>query len=199
MLRKYCRDTGKDWDEVVPLALFTVRKAVQESFRFSPAELVFGYTVQGPFKMLKENVLSSDSSPKMNMLDYVNKFRKRLHKACSMARDSLTAGQENMKCQFDRKSVQHCFKECDQVLVLLPVFGYALSARFSCPYEVLRKLSDTDYVVRTPDRKRKSCVCDVDMLKVYHSGEPSGIEVSIADDVVVPVPVPVAACSNVNK
>ncbi len=31
MLRKYCLDTGKDWDEGVPLVLFAVREAVQES------------------------------------------------------------------------------------------------------------------------------------------------------------------------
>ncbi len=63
-----------------------------------------------------------------------------------------------MKCQFDRKSVQRAFAECDQVLVLLPIVGSALSARFSGPYEVLRKLSDTNYVIRTPDRRRKSRV-----------------------------------------
>lgn len=45
MLRKYCRGTGKDWDEGVPLVLFAVREAVQESLGFSPAELVFGHTV----------------------------------------------------------------------------------------------------------------------------------------------------------
>ncbi|KAL7854279.1 hypothetical protein AOLI_G00211230 [Acnodon oligacanthus] len=38
MLRKYCLDTGKDWDEGVPLVLFAVREAVQESLGFSPAQ-----------------------------------------------------------------------------------------------------------------------------------------------------------------
>ncbi len=193
-LRKYCRDTGKDWDEGVPLVLFAVREAVQESLGFSPVKLVFGHTVRGPLKMLKENILSFDSSPKMNVLDYVSKFRERLHKACSMARESLAPVQENMKCQFDRKSVQRCFKEGDQVLVLLPVVGSALSAQFSSPYEVLRKLSDTDYVIRIPDRKRKTRVCHVNMLKAYHTRESSRMEVSIADD----IPVSVAACSDVN-
>ncbi len=77
MLRKYCRDTAKDWDEGVPLVLFAVREAVQESLGFSPAELVFGHTVRGPLKMLKESILSSDSSLKMNVLDYVSKFHER--------------------------------------------------------------------------------------------------------------------------
>lgn len=99
--------------------------------------------------MLKENMLALDSSSEVNVLDYVSKFRERLHKACSMAKDSLASAQKKMKCQFDRKSVQRAFAEGDQVLVLLPIAGSALSARFSGPYEVLRKLSDTDYVIRT--------------------------------------------------
>ncbi len=41
---------------MVPLVLFAVREAVQESLGFSPAELVFGHTVRGPLKMLKENI-----------------------------------------------------------------------------------------------------------------------------------------------
>ncbi len=71
MLRKYCRDTDKDWDEGVPLVLFAVREAVQESLGFSPAELVFGHTVRGPLKMLKENILSFDSSPVLKLTCWI--------------------------------------------------------------------------------------------------------------------------------
>lgn len=53
MLQKYCLDTGKDWDEGVPLVLFAVREDMKESLGFSPADLVFGHTVRGPLKMLK--------------------------------------------------------------------------------------------------------------------------------------------------
>ena len=53
VLRKYCLDTGKCWDEGVPFALFALRETVQESLGFSPAELVFGHTVRGPLKVLK--------------------------------------------------------------------------------------------------------------------------------------------------
>ncbi len=58
MLRKYCMDTGNDWDEGTPLVLFAVREAVQDSLGFSPADLVFGHSVRGPLKMLKEDMLS---------------------------------------------------------------------------------------------------------------------------------------------
>lgn len=56
VLRKYCFETGTSWDEAVPLALFALREAVQESLGFSPAELVFGHAVQGPLKVLKGTI-----------------------------------------------------------------------------------------------------------------------------------------------
>ncbi|XP_026119724.1 uncharacterized protein LOC113098887 [Carassius auratus] len=173
MLRRYCMDTSKDWDEGIPLVLFVAREAVQDSLGFSPADLVFGHTVRGPLKMLKEDILASQSSATTTVLDYVSKFREQLHKACTMARESLLKAQVAMKNKFDRKTVQRHFKEGDQVLVLLPVFGSALSARFSGPYEVIRKMSDTDYVIGTPDRRKKSRVCHVNMLKAYHVRESS--------------------------
>lgn len=86
MLRKYCMDTGRDWYEGVPLVLFAVREAVQESLSFSPAELVFGHTVRGPLKLLKEKILETDLSPKTNVLTYVSRFRERLHDPYALAK-----------------------------------------------------------------------------------------------------------------
>ena len=53
MIRSYCVDTEKDWDEDIQLFLFAVRESVQESLGFSvsPFELVIGHTVRGPLKL----------------------------------------------------------------------------------------------------------------------------------------------------
>ncbi len=171
MLRKYCMDTGKDWDEGTPLVLFAVREGVQDSLGFSLADLVFGHSVRGPLKMLKEDMLSMETSVKTNVLDYISKFRKQLHQACSAAKETLMNAQFTMKSNFVRKFVLHDFKKGDQVIVLLPVVGSALSARFSGPYKVLKICSNTDYVIRTPDRRNKSCMCHVNMLKAFHARE----------------------------
>ena len=42
------------WDEGIHLLLLAVRESVKESLGFSPFELVFGHTVRGPLKLLKE-------------------------------------------------------------------------------------------------------------------------------------------------
>ncbi len=171
MLRKHCLDMARDWDEGVPLVLFAVRETVQESLSFSPAELVFGHQVRGPLKVLKEHMLLVDSSPSVNVLDYVSNFRDRLHAACSLARESLANAQKGMKRRFDRKAVARSFMPGDEVLVLLPVLGSSLSARIYGPYVVKKKMSETDYMISTPDRKRQTHVCHINMLKAYHVRE----------------------------
>lgn len=70
MLRIYCLELGKDWEEGVPWLVFAYREAVQESLGFSPAELVFAHTVRGPLALLKEKWLND--SPQHNLLNYVS-------------------------------------------------------------------------------------------------------------------------------
>lgn len=106
---------------------------MQESLGFSPAELVFGHTVCGPLRLLKENFLSDTDAPKENVLDYVSSFRECLHKAFAIARNALIAAQGKMKRKFDKKAVQRKFEVGDKVLTLL-VPGSSLQAKFSGPY-----------------------------------------------------------------
>ena len=67
MIRSYCFDTEKDWDEGKHLLLFAVRESVQESLGFSPFEVAFGHTVRGPLQLLKEKFLSQEDTP-LNLL-----------------------------------------------------------------------------------------------------------------------------------
>lgn len=126
MMRKFCLESGREWDKGLPLLLLAVRESVQESTGFSPAKLVFGHTVRGPLRLLKERYLSDTATPEQNVLDYVSCFRERLHKACEIAREALSASQEKMKRKFNKKSVQRKFEVGDKVLTLLPVPGSSL-------------------------------------------------------------------------
>ena len=62
-----CLQYEKDWDDGVHLLLFAAREAVQEFLGFSPFELVFGHTVGGPLKLVKEKWL--DEHIDLNLLD----------------------------------------------------------------------------------------------------------------------------------
>src|SRR5438477_2397672 len=48
---------GKDireWDQILPLILFSIRASKQASTGFSPFELMFGYQIRGPLDVVKE-------------------------------------------------------------------------------------------------------------------------------------------------
>ena len=67
----------RDWDEGVHLLLFAAREAVQETLGFSPFELVFGHTVRGPIKLLKEKWLNehSDINSDINAIEKCIQFQ----------------------------------------------------------------------------------------------------------------------------
>ncbi len=56
-----------------------------------------------------------------------------------------------------------------QVLILLPSSGSPFCAKFTGPYTVLRKLSDENYQVATPDRRKSKQCFHVNLLKAYRS------------------------------
>ncbi len=103
------------------------------------------------------------------MLDHVSSFRERLHSVWQLATALSSKLPVQNEGRYDKKSVQRSFKVGDQVLVLLPLPGSALQAKFTGPYLIEEKLSDTDYVVRTPERRRKTRICHINMLKLYVS------------------------------
>ena len=87
MIRTYCLSNEKEWDQGIPFLLFAVRDAKQESLGFSPFELVYGHTVRGPLKLLKERWLIEES--RTSLIDYVAKFKGRLRETWTIARENL--------------------------------------------------------------------------------------------------------------
>ncbi|KAJ8040905.1 hypothetical protein HOLleu_15350 [Holothuria leucospilota] len=167
MLKTYCHDNGRDWDEGIPFVMFAARESIQESLGFSPFELVFGHTVRGQLKLLKEKWLS-DPGENIHLLDYVSRFKDRLHGACELAQENLRHSQKKMKAWYDKTTVKREFKPGDKVLVFLPVSGQPLQARFQGPYVIERKVIDTDYVILTPDKRKCKRVCHINMMKRYY-------------------------------
>ena len=88
MIKMYCIENSKDWDEGIHLLLFAVCESVQESLCFSPFELVFSHAMRGPLLLLNEKWL--DENPeKISVLKYVGTFKDRLFWAGQMAKRNL--------------------------------------------------------------------------------------------------------------
>ena len=169
MIKAYCLEFARDWDEGINILLFAAREAVQESLGFSPFELVFGHNVRGPLKALQETLL--DDLQETNLLNFVSTFRYRLHRSCEFAKQNLKSSQVKMKTWYDKKAKRREFSEGDLVLVLLPIPGDSLKAQYYGPCVIDKKIDNLNYIVKTPDRRKKTRLCHVNMLKEYHVAE----------------------------
>ena len=96
--------------------------------------MVFGHDVRGPLKLLKEQWLNDDDSVKVNLLDYVSTFRTRLHKAGEIAKKNLENSQQKMKMYYYRNVKAREYKLVDKLLVLLPLRGNPLQAKYHGHY-----------------------------------------------------------------
>ena len=129
-----------------------------------------------PLLLLKEEWLDEDPE-KISVLKYVATFKDRLFRAGQIAKRNLQESQSKMKVWHDRKAKLRCFGPIDRVLVLFPVVGNPLQAKYSGPYKVVKKISDTNYLVKTPGRHKETQVCHINMLKAYHEKPKPELEI----------------------
>ena len=90
------------------------------------------------------------------------------------ARENLKQSQTKMKTWYDKSTRNRVFNPGDKVLVFLPIPGNPLQARYFGPCEVESKVSELDYVVKTPGRKKQTQLCHANMLKEYVDRNESG-------------------------
>ncbi len=166
-------ELNRDWEEGLPWLLLAAREVQQESLGFSPNDLVFGHRVRGPLSVLREGLCEED--PPQNLVEYVNGFRRRLFLAGLCAHKNLGVAQEKMKNHYDKHAEVRVFTPGDQVLILLPSSRSPFCAKFTGPYIILRKLSNENYQVATPDRRKSRQCFHVNLLKAYHSRN-SGVQ-----------------------
>lgn len=144
LLRAYCTELGKDWEEGLPWLMLAAREVTQESLGFSLNELVFAHKVRGPLGALADNWKNVE--PPVNLIDFANGFRRRLFTAVMLAKEKLELSQEKMNSWYDRSVERRTFSLGDQVLALFPVASSPFQAKFAGPYSIVKQVSDQNYV-----------------------------------------------------
>ena len=165
MLRRLCADQPRQWYRFINPLLFAYREVPQESTGFAPFELMYGRTVRGPMKILKELWTNeNEESEVKTSYQYVFELRERLEKTMRLAQEELRKSQGRYKQYYDRKAKERVFKEGDKVLVMLPTNNNKLLMQWQGPYKVVRKQGENDYIV---DISNKTKLYHANMLKLY--------------------------------
>jgi len=127
----------------------------------------------GPLSLLKSDWLQETdlSSAKQNVVEFILNTRERLRHALDNAKQHATDERTKSKQWYDRKAVLQSFEPGDKILVLLPMPGKPLKAKFHGPDFVEERLGPVDYVISTPDRRKSKRVCHVNLLKRYYDRE----------------------------
>src|SRR6218665_1636341 len=140
------------------------------SLVISPFDIVFGRNIKGVLQLIKNSWLKDDMPEKVrskNVIDYVLQLRDRIRSSLEIVMANEEVAKKRSKVLYDRNTKPVSYKEDELVLVLLPLIGKPLQAKFFGPYVIERRIGEVDYVVRTPDRRKSRRVVHVNLLRKY--------------------------------
>ena len=124
MLKKFCFESDRDWDENIDWLLFAIRECPQESTGYSPFELPFGRTIKGPLNLLEENILQPTPVPNVTVAKYIDNLRNTLTTVRELASKNLKQAQVNMM-KHQKLATQRSFSIGDKVLVFFPIWSFS--------------------------------------------------------------------------
>ena len=158
-----------DLDEILPWVLFAYREVPVQGLGFSAFDIMFGRDVKGPLQMIKQSWMKTDVVPalkKVNLIDFVLDLREKIKVSLQIVNENELMMKSKSKEWYDVNAKSVKFEKGDQVL-LLPLIGKPLQAKYCGPYQVLKRLGEVDYLVGTPDRRKTKRVVHVNLMKRY--------------------------------
>ena len=174
LLRKFCHERGdQEWDEALPYMLFAIRETPNESLGISPFEMLFGRKVRGPLRLIKDKLLNTPSQKLVTVTKYLDTLKSTLLKVRAFAHDNLKHAQQTMKATYDKTASVRSFQVGDRVLAFIPTPGSPLRAKYHGPYEIVQKVSETNYILSTPDRRKPTQAVHVNLIKLYKTRSPA--------------------------
>lgn len=116
ILRRLCAERPKNWDKYLSAALFAYRDATQESLGFSPFELVYGRTVRGPMRILRELWTKEVNDPEVRTTyQYILDIKERIESTCTMAKEYLEKASQRYCVNYNKRAKKRVVKVGEKV------------------------------------------------------------------------------------
>lgn len=141
----------KEWDKVIPMALFASRDTPHTSTGLSPFEVMFGRHVRGPMTILKE-LWQAPRRITKPLLQYLQDLRRRAEKTVEVTAELEEQAKRKAKAYYDLRAREDTLESGEEVLVLHPAGPKGISAQWLGPYTIEERLSPVSYRLATPGK-----------------------------------------------
>ena len=169
MVRKTI-ESQKDWDQYLPLLLFTCREAPSSATGYSPFELFKESTHMAHWMFLRHQRMPTHKTPK-DAADWILHLRDMLSEMRNTAVDNQQSAKDYSKRHHDAKAQDRSIAIGDKVLVFSPVITGCrpdkLSDCWQGPYEVLGKVSPVTYLVHMLERHKQHRRVHIEAMKLW--------------------------------
>ncbi|KAK8769473.1 hypothetical protein V5799_014060 [Amblyomma americanum] len=169
VLRALCFQQQSDWELCLPGVMFALRTAPHAATGFSPAELVYGRSLRSPLRMLRDSWEGRGDDPVV--VEYVLSLLERLRRAQELSGEAMAKAQQRAKVYYDRTARARRFEVGDEVMVLRTSLKNKLDVQWEGPARIVQKLSDVNYVVSLPGKRKAQQVYHCNLLKPYRQRE----------------------------
>ncbi|GFY06852.1 retrovirus-related Pol polyprotein from transposon 297 [Trichonephila clavipes] len=157
-----CLDAGSEWDKHLPSILLALRTVSHES-----TELVYGKNWRTPETLVMEHWMEPEEEGEL-VNEYMFKFINRLKRCQEVAINKMEKMQVKRKTWYNKNAVTREFKDGDLVLVLATSRANKLAVQWIGRGTNLNKISETNYLVGIPSRRKTSQIYHINMLTPYY-------------------------------
>lgn len=168
VLSKYCAENPREWDNLIPYLTFVYNTTVHKTTQATPFSLVFGEECKYPIDLLYPK------PQPVELLEVPQLITENFREAHEFARGQLGSTQRRQKDLYNKKVTGGTIMEGDKVWLFSP--HKAKSRKFYLPwdgpFEVLEKISETNYKVAKPNDKRRWLIVHYNRLKPYVAEQP---------------------------
>jgi hypothetical protein len=162
----------RHWEKAIPAMLFAIRTSVNEGLEFSPAEIVHGKNLRKPLTVLYERWKTGGTEETQTpVVEYVLRIINRIHNRMKIIADQQEVVGVKRKKWYDKRAVKRSFQPGDQVLILTPLKPNRLSMNWNGPGIIEKKLSETNYIVKLPEKENRKQNFHINLLKRYYQRE----------------------------
>ena len=167
MLKKLVDVDGRDWDQLIPYVLFSIREVPQASTGFSPFELLYGRQPRGLLDIAKE-AWEKQPCAERSVVEHIERLQRRARKIWPLVREHMERAQRDQSRVYNRGAVVREFQVGEKVLVLVPSSECKFLARWQGPYEIVGKVGPVNYKVQQVGRRKEHQIYHVNILKKWH-------------------------------